>query len=530
MKLPQSELGVYWGTDALYFVETISSVPRKTFSIPLPHSPSGSLKVSRILPESMQLVSTIQQTLRFNEITPNEVNIALPTHEIIFRTFVIPWMKSGEVKGVVNFEAIKYIPFALEELYYAFYPMVFNEGSNKKIRVIFVAIKKETLENYMSLLEQVGLLINVVEPAPLAVMRALLFKKIIKETDSTAVLVKSHNSGKIIVVDQGIPQFVREFQLGVTMTNHKEPANPQAIMTRLMSETRISLDYFARQDSHLKINQVHVITSSDAQEVTRLLKENLSLDVHTVTTQQLVGDSAGDHWEYLPAFGLGLTEAVKSQANFNLCPTKPKGGTRLSPSLGAEGINYKNVGLVGGICAGVLAMIFILTGQMNSGLATQLAGYNAKLGQYKDSTEQKLKQKLEEEKSRLEALKNTRLNSEAASLLEAIPKLLPPGAWLKNLDLNYSDTKFRLLPNTVVDKRKQKPKAQQEKAPALTLEIAGYVYSENAKEQFQQVNKFLQNLKENELFKKTFNDIDLDTVKVDRLQENIVTYYKIRCQ
>ena len=108
------KLGCCWGTTGLYFVETSLTVPQKMFFAPFPQSSQGNFRPSKILPESMHFIASLQHNFQQNQITPGITNLSLPANEIIFRTFVIPWMKATEVMGVVSYEAIKYIPFSLK--------------------------------------------------------------------------------------------------------------------------------------------------------------------------------------------------------------------------------------------------------------------------------------------------------------------------------------------------------------------------------------------------------------------------------
>ncbi len=520
----EKKLGIYWGATGLYFLESTALLPTKMFYVPFPQSSPGGFKPSRILPESLQLITTIQQTFQRNSIVPASVNLSLSANEIIFRTFIIPWMKSTEIKGVVSFEAIKYIPFSLEELYYAYYPMTLTEGNTKRIRVIFVAIKKDVLENYTGFLEQIGLKIDVVEPAPLSLARVMLYKKIITDTEPIALLERGTESGKIVILDHGIPQFVREVQLSAAFMNPKDAKDPQALTARLMNESRISLDYFSRQDSHIRIKQMKFISSVNVADLAKNLEESLSIKVGAIDSQDIVGSNAAGHLEFIHAYGVNLVDEVKTSANFNLSPTESKKQSKFGAVMAPEGVDYKTVGLIGAACAGILAMVFVWSGQLTGGPQQKLDTINAQLGPYKDSSTEKLKQKLEDYKTKFSILKKTRVNSTTTNLLETIPKLLPPGAWINTLELAYVD-------NTIDFSRDKKNTTDNADQPQvkMVLSISGYVYSENAKEQFGLVNKLVFSLKENELFKKNFDDIELDTIRADRLDEYTVTYFSIRC-
>ena len=238
----KQQLGLFWGQKAFFFAETTGSKLSETFSAQFMQKVGMAAKGGTYIPEGMQLMSTIQEVIRKRNLAASQINLSLPTRDIIFRSFVVPWMQTHEIKGVVDFEVSKYIPFALDELSYSFHPISFNDGAVRKIRVIFVAIKKDALENYTTTLEQSGLRVGVIEPAPLSLIRVLTLKNALPLEETIAVVEKGEWVGKIIIAHQGVPQFVREFQMKA-LSSDQEATDFKALKYRLFNEIRISLDY-----------------------------------------------------------------------------------------------------------------------------------------------------------------------------------------------------------------------------------------------------------------------------------------------
>ena len=172
----KKKLGMYWGSDALFFVETQETAPTKIFQILFEEAVKETLRDSPSSISGMKLGSDIQKILRKQGLLDSSVNLSLPAKDIIFRSFVIPWMDEHEIKSVVEFEASKYIPFSLERLSFSFHPISFTENNAKRLRIIFVAIKSDTLLSYIRTLEGASLDINSIEPAPSSLIRALSLK------------------------------------------------------------------------------------------------------------------------------------------------------------------------------------------------------------------------------------------------------------------------------------------------------------------------------------------------------------------
>ena len=66
--------------------------------------------------------------------------------------------------------------------------------------------------------------------------------------------------------------------------------------------------------------------------------------------------------------------------------------------------------------------------------------------------------------------------------------------------------------------------------PKVSLNVDGYVYTEDTNEQFRLVNSFVTTLKENAKFSQIFESIDLESVRSDTFQEYPVTFFNVKCE
>src|SRR5262245_13770654 len=119
----KKKLGVFWDGNTLYFVDTDQAIPRRMAATPFTQDSLQKALNNTLSPEGTKTIAFIQEILRRNKISNNMISLALPSREIIFRSFIVPWMQSKEIKGVVEFEATKYIPFVLKELAYSYHAM-----------------------------------------------------------------------------------------------------------------------------------------------------------------------------------------------------------------------------------------------------------------------------------------------------------------------------------------------------------------------------------------------------------------------
>ncbi|OGW98374.1 MAG: hypothetical protein A2Z81_07940 [Omnitrophica WOR_2 bacterium GWA2_45_18] len=438
--------------------------------------------------------------------------------DIIFRSFIIPWMQANEVRGVVEFEVSKYIPFSIEELSYSFHSLTTTENNVKRLRIIFVAIKKNTLDKYINAFEQRGLQIDVIEPAALSLIRVLSIKKLIPIDQTIAIIEKNESSGKIIIVDQEIPQFSREFQikLGTTV---KPESDPQTKILRFINEARISLDYFNRQQNQIRVKQIILLTPTTSEELTKKIEDDLGKPVIPINLTSILGDNAGKNMGYLSAFGSALANLGGPPTNFQFSRKKSKTAFSLGSTTNRLN-NYRSVVLTLFLCIPAIILFFFSSNKLLDNPRIEEATLTQKLGNFKSFSIESLNENSEKLKKELLTLENIRIKSSISHFLSIIPNLLPEGTWIKNFLIIYAKPSQGIQVNDQQSNIKD----------TLSLELSGFAFLENTQEQFRLVNTFLKKLKDTADFSSFFGNIDLETIKSQKLGSIPVTFFRIKCQ
>lgn len=522
------QLGVFWGKNSLFVVAMTSGKPNAIFSVPLPRDAiGGSLEAGPFSPTGMEIVSVVENTLRQHKMSSGAAYVSLPARDIIFRSFIIPWMQPNEVKGVVDFEASKYVPFALDDLSYSFYPMTVTEGKLRRIRIIFVAIKKAVLESYKQILEQAALRVYVAEPATLSLIRIMDAKELLPKEETVALIEMGDEMGNIIVVDNHMPQFVREFQLRVPGATQETP-DPQALMTRMMSEVRISLNYFNRQEEWFKVKKLVFLSSSDPTDLLRRLEDDLHLPVISITTDSVLANAPSQDVNFLKAYGAALYPSLNLPSDLNLLEVKTKTLKLVSVPITRK-VNYKSVVVTALICAPIIAAAFFLTNSKVKGQELRSATLGQQLKTAKNISAQKLRSENETLNKKLDYFKNLPMESDIAAFLATIPGLLPDGVWVDQIDIVYPEV-------LVSDKDKQKEASAN--AGAVTkkakgkpaVDIKGYAYSSNPGDQFKLVNDLLANFKGDKGVSTFFSSMDFESIQAKPYGKYPATFFHLKCR
>ena len=508
-------LGVYFGPNSLSIVET----QKKTISnfFDAPHGLfDQNERTGQGLPDEIRLTAIIQKTLRDKKINISEINLCLPTKDIILRSFFIPWMTSQEVRGVVDFEARRYIPFKLDELAYGYHSQTITEKHNRRIRITFFAVRKTTLEQYNSILAQANLSVVAAEPAPLSLLRLLTFKKHI-HTQKTSVIIQVNNTeGSILIVDHGIPQFVRDFRLTAGESN--AILDPGAINLRLLSEIRISLDYYRRQQAQENIEKILLLAVNPLPELLEILERDTGIKTGFLNAKTILGLDEEIDIGVLNAFGVGLKNTAPYPVNINLVlPAASKAAEEPEKVFEQSPLDLKSIIKTAAVCAVVLLAVFIFTKQGVSNSQRHLNTVKTKVGIYEALTTEDIRKNNQDALSKLEGYKGTRFNSEITFLLSTIPELLPEGVWLTQFRINYVNS-----PSVQADKKTAKGQ--------VNLTIAGYSYSPESSQQIHLINKLIANFRENKKLVDFFGTIELSSTRQQQREEGPITEFQITCR
>lgn len=155
--------------------------------------PPGVMKEGEVQDEA-GLVKAIQQILtqvKGKKIKTKNVVCCLPEEKSFLDVLQLPFLPEGELRQAVSFEAENYIPVPLDEVYFDFeilQPPALSApvaGQPKIQEILIAATSKRIVDSYFSALKKAGLLPQVMEIEPLAIVRALLKK----ETSTSPLLL-----------------------------------------------------------------------------------------------------------------------------------------------------------------------------------------------------------------------------------------------------------------------------------------------------------------------------------------------------
>lgn len=511
-----NSLGIYFGPKLISIVESKGRLLLNSVQVSQSVVTAGELEEK--VPSEVKIVALFKDELRKNNIQANEASLVLSGKDLIIRTFEMPIVPANELENAVRFEAKKYIPFRIEDLIIDF--QVQFDKAIKKNLILFVGIKKEVLDKYHTILTQLDLKPVAIEYAAFSILRLLKSSGCSDRGIVSVISVDFREEDEVnfTVLENGFPLFSRDITLvgGPDEFGPPKERDAAALLEKLKTEIRVSLDYYHRKFPSKNISKAFFVTSQDFRSELAAFMKEMDLIAHFVEVSKVTGKTAPFSLSIIKGYSASLTKTVKSNLKINLLAAKEKvkkkEGTPTAAVAAAEilpslfsglKLNPRFVALGILICAVTFAYGIInkqpLIKEVNDIIAMRpkVPGVNTTLpndGLSKISGEYNRK---------LETLDNL-LRSQVylTKIIEGIARVKPDGIWVKSINF-----------------KKEENKAE--------LSLEGMTYLTDSDKEFALVNKYLSNLKENPVISKYFKEINIVSLDHQEFKSATVTTFSI---
>lgn len=161
------------------------------------------------------VAEVIASLLEENGIQAKTAICAVAGQSTIVRPVRFPMMPEAELREVIDFEAERYIPFAIEDVNISFQVVneVEEDGALKQ-EVILVAAQKALVNSLQQTAAEAGLDLTCVDVASFAVMRAIADTEQFTEAQSVALVHIQGWTTDINILVGGVPRFSRSIPIG----------------------------------------------------------------------------------------------------------------------------------------------------------------------------------------------------------------------------------------------------------------------------------------------------------------------------
>ncbi len=182
-----------------------------------------------------KIVAAIKKAVEASPSKVQKAVISVSGQSVVVRQVLFPKMSAEELKSAVQYEAEKYIPFNINEVYLDAQAIEENSDGNK-MKVLIVAGKKDLIEEYLAYANEAGLEAEAIDCDSVAVTNAFIFNNPGLGKEKTIALINIGASMmNICILKKETLNFVRDIPI--------EVKNRETLETQI----RLSFDYYENQ-------------------------------------------------------------------------------------------------------------------------------------------------------------------------------------------------------------------------------------------------------------------------------------------
>lgn len=294
--------------------------------------------VDNALMDSYTVVEAVKGLLTSLAIKEKEASTSVSGNSIIIRKIALPVMQPEELEEQIHWEAEQYIPFDINDVHVDFQVLESDGVDPSKMNVLLVASKKDIINDYLSVFNEAGIKLVVIDVDSFAVQNAFELNYEVNPDEVCALINIGASIMNLNVVHGGTSLFTRDVQMGGNLFTEEiqkqfglsgEEAERQKVTgdavtgqrllevidkvnENLALEIRRSLDFYNSNAIEGKISRV--LISGGAAKTPHLIdavSHRLGLPVEIMNPFQKIKFSEKDFdQEYLEQIGPLMTVAV----------------------------------------------------------------------------------------------------------------------------------------------------------------------------------------------------------------------------
>jgi len=164
--------------------------------------------------DSTRVVESIQSLIESADIQVKDVTLSVSGHSsVIIKRVTLPQMSEDELEESIRFEAEQYIPFDIEDVNLDFQILGLAEENNM-MDVLIVAVKKDKINEYVSVVRDAGLEPVIVDVDAFALENMYGLNYDISEGSNVALVNIGASMININILKGGMSVFTRDSSVG----------------------------------------------------------------------------------------------------------------------------------------------------------------------------------------------------------------------------------------------------------------------------------------------------------------------------
>ena len=160
------------------------------------------------------VAETIRSIFTKNKIKNRYVALAVYGHNVIIKKLNVPAQSAEDLEEFIVWEAEETIPFDTREVYLATHIINPKGTIHGRMNVLLVAAKRDTVNDYSSLVRECGLIPSVVDVVPFSLSNILEQNYGVLMEESVALINIGDSFTTVNVVTEGVPVHSQHLQVG----------------------------------------------------------------------------------------------------------------------------------------------------------------------------------------------------------------------------------------------------------------------------------------------------------------------------
>jgi type IV pilus assembly protein PilM len=170
--------------------------------------------VDNSLMDTTSIVETIRDLVKSLGSKVVDASCSISGNSVIIRKISLPAMTPEELEDQIAWEAEQYIPFDINDVNLDFEILDSDLSATGKMTVLLVASKKEIINEYVSVFNEAGLKLVVVDVDSFAVQNIFELNYTPSENEVVALINIGASIMNLNVVKGGVSLFTRDVQMG----------------------------------------------------------------------------------------------------------------------------------------------------------------------------------------------------------------------------------------------------------------------------------------------------------------------------
>lgn len=165
-------------------------------------------------------INTIKKILKQKNVAGKSVAVSLPGDATMIRYIKVPYMAEDELKNMIPYDAEQYIPLSRDQVVLDYHILnEIEEENQKKLEVLLVAVKNETINQFMDMFKAAKVNVSIVDIDSMALCNAYSLNLITEtegeiKADTVALINIGAKLTTITILEKGIPHLTRDVNIG----------------------------------------------------------------------------------------------------------------------------------------------------------------------------------------------------------------------------------------------------------------------------------------------------------------------------